>query len=69
MTDVMIGAHMTENGAEFFGTDALNAQLAGGARIVRITPGRTLMEPVEEEENAYAVAGFEMIVTLADAPV
>ncbi len=68
MTDFIIGAHMTEDGAEFFGTDALNAQLAQGARVTRIAPGETLMEEVEGEEDAYAVAGFNLVVTLADIP-
>ncbi len=68
MTDLIIGAHMTEDGAEFFGTDALNEQLAQGARITQILPGETLMEEVEGEEGAYAVAGFELVVTLADTP-
>jgi hypothetical protein len=68
MTDFVIGAHMTEDGAEFFGTDALNAQLILGARVTQITPGETLIEEVEGEEGAYAVAGFELVVTLADAP-
>jgi len=68
MTDFIIGAHMTEHGAEFFGTDALNAQLAGGARVTHIAPGETLMEEVEGEEDAYAVAGFNLVVSLTDAP-
>lgn len=68
MTDFIIGAHMTEEGAEFFGTDALNARLAEGARVVRIAPGETLMELVEDEPDAYAVAGFELVVTLAGGP-
>lgn len=66
--DHIIGAHMTEQGAEFFGTDALNALLDAGARVTRITPGETLMEEVEGEEDAYAVAGFELTVSLADEP-
>lgn len=65
--ELIIGAHMTEDGAEFFGTDALNARLAQGARVTRILPGETLMEEVEGEPDAYAVAGFELVVTLADA--
>ncbi len=68
MTDLIIGAHMTEDGAEFFGTEALNTRLADGARVVSIVPGETLMELVEDEPDAYAVAGFELVVTLADAP-
>ncbi len=68
MTDFIIGAHMTEHGAEFFGTEALNEKLAQGARITQIIPGETLMEQVEDEEDAYAVAGFELVVSLADDP-
>lgn len=59
---------MTEDGAEFFGTDALNERLLQGAKVLQITPGETLMEEVEGEEGAYAVAGFELVVTLADTP-
>ncbi len=68
MTDLIIGAHMTKHGAEFFGTDALNAQLAQGARVAQIVPGETLMEEVEGEDDAYAVAGFNLVVTLTDDP-
>lgn len=68
MTDIIIGADMTEDGAEFFGTEDLNVLLAQGARVTRIMPGETLMEEVEGEEDAYAVAGFELVVTFANAP-
>ena len=66
MQQVTIGARITDDGVEFFGTDDVNTLLEQGHRVVTIYPGRTLVEAVPEEEDAYAVSGFEMTVTLAD---
>ena len=66
MQQATIGARIGEDGVEFFGTDEVNALIEQGYRVVSLYPGRTLMEAVPEEEDAYAVAGFEVTVTLAD---
>ena len=66
MEQATIGARITDYGVEFFGTDEVNALIEQGYRVVSIYPGKTLVEAVPEEEDAYAVSGFEMTVTLAD---
>ena len=67
MQQITIGARIAEDGVEFFGTDEVNALIEQGHRVVTIYPGKTLVEAVPEEEDAYAVSGFEMTVTLVEA--
>lgn len=66
MRQTTMGARVTEDGIEFFGTDEINALIEAGQKIVRIEPGEVIVEEVPEEEGAYAVAGFELVVTLAE---
>ena len=66
MRQATVGARITEQGIEFFGTDEVNALIEAGQKVLLIEPGEVIVEEVPEEEGAYAVAGFEMVVTLAE---
>jgi hypothetical protein len=66
MQQITLGARITDDGVEFFGTDEVNALIEQGHRVVTVYPGRTLVEAVPEEDDAYAVSGFEITVTLAE---
>jgi hypothetical protein len=72
MAQVNIGAHIGEEGVSFFGMDEVNALLAQGQKVTKIEEGQVLVEEVpldesesDEDEPAYAIAGFEIVVTLA----
>jgi hypothetical protein len=68
--EALIGARITEEGIEFFGTDEVNSLLASGHRVTKIEPGEVIVEEVppevsmSEDEQEYTLAGFEIIVTL-----
>ena len=70
--EALIGARITEEGIEFFGTDEVNELLSSGHRVTKIEPGEVIVEEVppevsmSEDEQEYTLAGFEIIVTLEE---
>lgn len=79
MKELEIGVQTTEDGLEYFGLDELNAELAKGARVVRLEEGDILvMEDAEddeadaeqvsvpEDEEGFLLAGFTLKVQLEE---
>jgi hypothetical protein len=77
MKELEIGVQTTEDGLEYFGLDELNAELANGARVLRLDEGDILVledaeddgeeVTVPEDEEGFLLAGFTLKVQLEDA--
>jgi len=68
MQKIEIGVKIEDDGVSFFGTDEVNKLLKQGLSVVSVEPGEVMVEevPAEEtgEDNGYALAGFNITVTL-----
>lgn len=65
---VSIGIRFEEEGVESFGHEEVNRLIEQGYRVIRIEPGEALVEEVDsdDEEDAYVLAGCQMVVVLQE---
>ena len=71
MKEAIIGAHILENGLEFFGIDEVNALIEQGHVVTKVEASDVLVEEVpgepDDEEQSYALLGFKVKIILSDA--